>query len=125
MAERRILMKVTLGRGLLAGACVLTLAFPLWAADQPNSDNTKQEKSEKSGQKSDEIKKLQEALKEKGEDPGIIDGRMGRKTHAAVRAFQKSNGLKVTGSLNPETANKLGVQLATTSGAQATKDEKK
>jgi len=54
-------------------------------------------------------KKIQEALKSKGDDPGAIDGRMGRKTHAALRAFQKSNGLKVTGSLDNETADKLGV----------------
>ena len=118
-------MKAMLGRGLLAGSCVLTLAFPVWAADQVKSDNMKQEKSEKGSQNSDEIRKLQEALKTKGEDPGVIDGRMGRKTHAAIRDFQKSNGLNVTGTLDRETADKLGVQLTTTAGAQAMKDEKK
>lgn len=118
-------MKVSLSRSLLAGACVLTLAFPVWAADQAKTDHMKQEKAEKSSQSSDEITKLQEALKTKGEDPGTIDGRMGRKTHAAIRAFQKSNGLKVTGSVDKETADKLGIQLAKTSGTQATKDEKK
>jgi peptidoglycan hydrolase-like protein with peptidoglycan-binding domain len=118
-------MKATLGRSLLAGACVLTLAFPVWAADQAKSDTMKQEKSEKSSQGSDEIRKLQEALKTKGEDPGTIDGHMGRKTHAAVRAFQKSNGLKVTGSVDQETADKLGIQLSKTSETQPMKDEKK
>jgi peptidoglycan hydrolase-like protein with peptidoglycan-binding domain len=115
-------MKTILGRSLLAGAFALTLVFPVWAADQTNSADMKQEKAQKN---SDEIKKLQEALKAKGDDPGAIDGRMGRKTHAALRAFQKSNRLKVTGSLDTETADKLGVQLATTSGPPAMKEEKK
>ncbi len=105
-------MKTTiLSRSLLAGAFALALTFPAWAADQAKSTDVKQEKSEKHSQNSDEVKKLQEALKSKGDDPGAIDGRMGRKTHAALRAFQKSNGLKVTGSPDKETADKLGVQL--------------
>jgi len=35
----------------------------------------------------DEIRKLQEALKADGEDPGSIDGFMGKKTRAALKAF--------------------------------------
>jgi peptidoglycan hydrolase-like protein with peptidoglycan-binding domain len=50
---------------------------------------------------------------------------MGRKTHAAVRAFQKSNGLKVTGSVDKETADKLGIDLASTATTSPMKDEKK
>jgi len=115
-------MKTILGRSVLVGTFALTLVFPVWAADQANAASMKQEKAEKN---SDEIKKVQEALKAKGDDPGAIDGRMGHKTHAALRAFQKSNGLKITGSLDKETADKLGVQLATTSGTQAMKEEKK
>lgn len=118
-------MKAALGRSLLVGACVLTLAFPVWAADQAKTNSMKQEKAEKGGQNSDEIRKLQEALKTKGEDPGTVDGRMGRKTHVAIEAFQKSNGLKVTGSVDQETADKLGIQLSKTSETQAMKDEKK
>jgi len=118
-------MNSIFGRGLLAGVCVFTMAFPVWAADQAKPENVKQEKAMKNNSSSDEIKKLQEALKTKNEDPGIVDGKIGRKTRAAVRAFQKSNGLKVTGSLDQETADKLGIQLTTTPGTQATKDIKK
>ncbi len=114
-------MKTILSRSLLAGVFALTLTFPAWAADQAKSADVKQEKSEKHSQNSDEIKKVQEALKSKGNDPGAIDGRMGRKTRAALRAFQKSNGLKVTGTLDKETADKLGVQLATSSESQEKK----
>jgi hypothetical protein len=59
VTERRILMKTILGRSVLAGAFALTLVFPVWAADQTNSANMKQEKAEKN---SDEIKNVQEAM---------------------------------------------------------------
>jgi phospholipid transport system substrate-binding protein len=58
----------------------------------------------------EEIKRLQAALKSKGEDPGAIDGIMGEKTAAALRAFQKANDLKVTGALDDQTAAKLGIE---------------
>jgi carboxyl-terminal processing protease len=58
----------------------------------------------------DEIRKLQEALKAKGEDPGSTDGFMIRKTRAALKAFQKANGLKASGRLDDQTAEKLGIQ---------------
>jgi peptidoglycan hydrolase-like protein with peptidoglycan-binding domain len=118
-------MKKNLGYSLLAGAFALTLAIPAWAADEAKSADTTQEKVASKSLSSDEVKKLQEALKEKGDDPGSVDGHMGRKTHAAVRAFQKSNGLKVTGSVDKETADKLGIEIASTSATSPMKDEKK
>jgi peptidoglycan hydrolase-like protein with peptidoglycan-binding domain len=54
-------------------------------------------------------KEVQEALKAKGNDPGPIDGRMGSQTRAALKAFQESNGLKGTGRIDNETADKLGI----------------
>lgn len=57
------------------------------------------------------IKEVQQALKEKGHDPGAIDGIMGQKTGQALRDFQKKNNLKATGALDDETAQKLGVSL--------------
>jgi Putative peptidoglycan binding domain len=65
----------------------------------------------------EDIKEAQEALKDKGHDPGSIDGRMGPKTREAIRAFQSSNGLRATGSLNAETAKKLGVEREGSSGS--------
>jgi peptidoglycan hydrolase-like protein with peptidoglycan-binding domain len=73
----------------------------------------------------DEIRKLQEALKAKGEDPGSTDGFMIRKTRAALKAFQKANGLKASGKLDEPTAEKLGVQKPTRANTKQKKEEEK
>ncbi len=120
-------MNSRLARSALAGALVLTLAFPGWAAEETKAAPTKEEKVEKKAvtRESEEVKKIQEALKSKGEDPGAIDGVMGKKTHAAIEAFQKSNGLKVTGRLDKETAEKLGVEMPKVAATKGMKEEKK
>jgi len=51
----------------------------------------------------------QQALKDKGHDPGMIDGKMGPHTRAAVVAYQKAEGLKQTGRVDDETRAKLGM----------------
>jgi peptidoglycan hydrolase-like protein with peptidoglycan-binding domain len=51
----------------------------------------------------------QQALKDKGHDPGMIDGKMGRHTRAAIADYQKAEGLKVTGRLDDDTRTKLGI----------------
>jgi peptidoglycan hydrolase-like protein with peptidoglycan-binding domain len=57
----------------------------------------------------DDIKKAKEALKAKGLNPGPIDGTLDSKTQQALRDFQKANKLPVTGVLDAQTAEKLGV----------------
>ncbi|HEX7228231.1 MAG TPA: peptidoglycan-binding domain-containing protein, partial [Candidatus Binatia bacterium] len=65
-----------------------------------------------SGQSSENIKQVQEALKDKGHDPGPVDGVMGPKTQQALRAFQKESGMQATGRLDDKTASALGVDAA-------------
>jgi peptidoglycan hydrolase-like protein with peptidoglycan-binding domain len=73
---------------------------------------------------SDDIKKAKEALKAKGHNPGDMDGNMDAKTQQALRDFQKANQLPVTGTLDQQTAEKLGVNLsgAKGSGSQRSPD---
>jgi peptidoglycan hydrolase-like protein with peptidoglycan-binding domain len=59
---------------------------------------------------SDQVKMLQQSLQDKGMDPGPIDGVMGPKTQAALRAYQKDQNLPQTGRTDPQTLEKLGVQ---------------
>lgn len=49
------------------------------------------------------IKQIQLALKNAGYNPGTIDGRMGRQTRQAIKAFQKANGLSVDGRVGKQT----------------------
>jgi peptidoglycan hydrolase-like protein with peptidoglycan-binding domain len=58
------------------------------------------------------IKELQQALTTAGYDPGPADGTFGRRTEAAVVAFQEANGLSVDGRVGPETASALNGAIA-------------
>ncbi|MCK5342328.1 MAG: peptidoglycan-binding protein [Candidatus Heimdallarchaeota archaeon] len=59
---------------------------------------------------SDYLKKVQTILKDKGYDPGPIDGKWGKKTELALRKYQMDIGLKVTGKLGQETQKSLGLK---------------
>jgi peptidoglycan hydrolase-like protein with peptidoglycan-binding domain len=64
-----------------------------------------------------DVVSMQQALKDKGFDPGPADGRMGPRTRAALRDFQKKEGLNPTGRWDHETGAKLGVQMSATTPA--------
>ena len=52
---------------------------------------------------SDQVRKLQQALKDKGYNPGQVDGIIGSQTRQALRQFQQSQGIASTGKVNPKT----------------------
>jgi uncharacterized protein (TIGR02594 family) len=56
---------------------------------------------------SKDIAAIQQALKNKGFDPGDIDGDWGRKTIAALRAFQTAKGLEPDGVFGPQSSAAL------------------
>jgi len=129
MNNKETIMISSFSRNVLAGALVLTLASPGWAAETAKEAGaTAQEaKMERKAMAkgSEEIRKLQEALKTKGEDPGVVDGILGKKTHAALKTFQEANGLKGSGKLDDQTAQKLGVEKDQTLAKKEMKEEKK
>ncbi|MDD2703300.1 MAG: peptidoglycan-binding domain-containing protein [Candidatus Omnitrophica bacterium] len=49
------------------------------------------------------VVQIQTALKNAGYDPGVIDGKLGKKTREAVKAFQGANNLKVDGKVGSQT----------------------
>jgi len=57
----------------------------------------------------DLVRQVQQALSEKGVDPGVIDGEYGPHTATAVQAFQTMNRLVADGVVGPATAKRLGV----------------
>lgn len=76
---------------ILAAAAVLALAL--------TTDLTAEQR--------DDVKSAQQALAQAGHDPGAIDGVVGSQTSAALRAYQKANGLSETGQLDEATLAKL------------------
>ena len=65
-----------------------------------------------------DVRQVQEALKNQGQNPGPIDGIMGPRTRQALRAFQGENALKQTGTLDAETKQKLNIE-GSSSGSSA------
>lgn len=126
-------MFTAIGRTVLASALFVTLAVSGWAAEEKQAPPAKTEKMGEMEKKPEmgkmttgrkDNREVQEALKAKGNDPGPIDGRMGPKTLAALKAFQEANGLKATGQLDNQTAEKLGIdKMATPTGKDMNKDK--
>lgn len=53
------------------------------------------------------VRALQRRLAGAGESPGPVDGKFGPRTEAALKAYQRKNGLEVTGRTDLETATAL------------------
>ena len=64
------------------------------------------------GSRGSNVTKVQKRLIQYGYLDGEADGRFGEKTQAAVRLFQRRNGLTVDGKVGADTAAALGVTLS-------------
>lgn len=53
------------------------------------------------------VRDIQVRLTKLGINPGAIDGRMGPRTSAAIKEFQRKNGLEINGRITPEFAMAL------------------
>jgi peptidoglycan hydrolase-like protein with peptidoglycan-binding domain len=125
-------MFTAIGTTVLASALLLTLGVPARAAEEKQVPPAKAEKMGEMDKKPAmgkmttgriDNREVQEALKAKGNDPGPIDGRMGPKTRAALKAFQEASGLKATGQLDNQTAEKLGIGKTTAMGTEMKKEK--
>lgn len=58
---------------------------------------------------SDQIREVQQALKEKGHDVGAVDGQWGPKTQNALKEYQQAQGTQASGELDSQTMSSLGV----------------
>ena len=79
---------------------------------RPTVTATPAPSSLKNGSKGSAVKSLQQRLKELGYYSGSVDGDFGDATEAAVRAFQKQNGLTVDGKAGTKTITKLNSSSA-------------
>ncbi len=71
----------------------------------------------KYGSRGEEVKKIQQKLKNYGLYGGNIDGIFGKQTQNAVRTFQKNNGLAVDGIAGPKTLKALGITSSSSSSS--------
>ena len=61
-----------------------------------------------------EITKMQETLRDKGHYLGNVDGLLGLRTRAGIRAYQKAENFPITGQVDSRTAEGLGVRPEST-----------
>ena len=77
----------------------------------------------KRGATGDTVTLIQRKLKQWGYYAGAIDGIFGSQTEAAVRYFQRKNGLTADGVVGKKTAAALGISLSGTTAGSATKPQ--
>ena len=92
-------------------AVMFTVALTVALTAPATADKAEDGKDRAVGRKvvGPELMAVQQALKDKGHDPGKVDGKMGPRTSAMLADYQKAEGLKVTGQLDNETRGKLGL----------------
>jgi peptidoglycan hydrolase-like protein with peptidoglycan-binding domain len=93
-------------------------AWPGTQSSQVSEQSSSMGASAQSAQSSDTIKQVQEKLSQHGQDPGPADGKLGPKTMAALKDFQKQNNLQPSGKLDQQTLAAL--QLDESSGSAST-----
>lgn len=69
----------------------------------------------KRGSRGTEVRNIQQRLKNWGYNVGAVDGVYGAKTEAAVKKFQRNNGLTPDGIAGPATLAKIGLPTGSNS----------
>lgn len=109
---------------LLAGAVFFSLAFGLMTVGFTYFNAPTEGSQVVETLTTAQNKTVQTKLKRWGYYTGAVDGIYGTKTKAAVKSFQRKNGLAVDGIVGPKTAAALGMSLgsSTTSSNQSSSD---
>ncbi len=76
----------------------------------------------KMGSRSEEVRKIQTALKNKGYYSYTVDGIFGTRTKKAVTAFQRDNGLSTDGIAGEKTLKALGISENNSYGGYSSSD---
>lgn len=100
---------------ILCIACTgIVLATPV---EVISNDDIAIETLSKLGSRGSEVKAIQQKLKERGIYKGGVDGVYGKATAAAVKKFQKQQGMTADGICGPATLKKLGITMGSVPAA--------
>ena len=123
-----------ISRAMFIGGTVALLAGPAWSQEAPGERRQPDRNLTRPGDENipgmqqgtvelskDDMRKVEEALKTKGYDPGKIDGVVDDANRAAIRSFQKDKSLPITGTVDNRTAEELGVRISKTSDSAGSK----
>jgi peptidoglycan hydrolase-like protein with peptidoglycan-binding domain len=107
---------VAVGLAVLAAVLMYGAYAALQGSDQlnPGSDRTTAPQASSAGWAEDNVRAVQEKLREAGLYFGEIDGAYSSELAAALGRYQIRNGLPITGQLDAETGKALGAKPAVT-----------
>lgn len=98
---------------LVLAVCLAVSAVALFPAGEADAAVVKQ------GSRGTTVRTIQTRLKNWGYYTGSVDGIFGAKTLAAVKYFQRVNGLIADGIVGRATAAKIGISLASSAGTSS------
>src|SRR5215204_4969573 len=111
-------------KGIVLGGGVL-LANPLWAGGGAHSYDRNQagqrmhdSETQVSNLEKEKKKDIEQALQNKGFEPGSVDGVIDSQTQSAISQFQRDNNLPATGMVDQQTAKQLGVEMMPSSSEE-------
>ena len=112
-------MKTTpLLRAVVLGGGVALLANPVWAGGGAHSYDRNQagqrmhdSGTQVSNLEKEKKKEIEQALQNKGFEPGSVDGVIDAQTQSAILQFQRDKNLPATGMMDEQTAKQLGVEI--------------
>ena len=99
---------------------LLILAIMLFVSYNVVVRNAEVQALSKYGSRGDEVRQIQTKLKNWGYYSGSVDGIYGSATLAAVKSFQKKNGLDVDGIAGEKTLKALGITSGSNNSNSAT-----
>ena len=103
ITKQAILRAAALLAANLAAAGAVSLYYPGPAAETLS----------RVGSQGNEVKAIQQELKDRGLYSGEVDGIFGSATESAVKRFQTQQGLPADGIAGPQTLAKLGISIGT------------
>ena len=98
---------------------IIILAFSIYLGYEFITNNQTIEALSKYGSRGSEVTQIQTKLKRWGYYNGSIDGIYGSKTVAAVKYFQRKNGLTQDGIAGPKTLAAMGISSSSNTGSSA------